>query len=166
MVPETLPAEVRAEARQHQASRGSKAKKPQGTRIARLIWLVAPFLVIDFGMIFTYPFVFPRYPFFLERVLHYSTAQYDMIFSAYGMALAVFPLLLGRLSETMPKKPLIVTGSLLFSVLNVFMFAAPLYPLLLAGATLAGLQDWAAPSSSRLWAASTWLPPATKIAAR
>jgi MFS family permease len=139
MVPETLPEHVRAEARQHQASRGSKAKRPQDLRFARLIWLVAPFLVIDFGMIFTYPFVFPRYPFFLERVLHYSTAQYGMLFSAYGMALAVFPLVLGRLSETLPKKPLIVTGSLLFSVLNVFMFAVPLYPLLLAGAALAGL---------------------------
>ena len=139
MVPETLPADVRAETKLHKAGRGSQARKPQGTRIARLIWLFAPFLVIDFGMIFTYPFVFPRYPFFLERVLHFSTLQYGMIFSAYGMALAVFPFLLGRLSETLPKKPLIVTGSLLFSVLNVFMFAAPLYPLLLAGAALAGL---------------------------
>jgi MFS family permease len=139
MVPETMPEHVRAEARMHKANRGSQAKKPQGIRFARLIWLVAPFLVIDFGMIFTYPFVFPQYPFFLERVLHYSTSQYGMIFSAYGMALAVFPLLLGRLSEILPKKPLIVTGSLLFSVLNVFMFAAPLYPLLLVGAALAGL---------------------------
>ena len=163
MVPETLPANVRAEARQHQANRGSRARKPRDTRLARLIWLVAPFLVIDFGMIFTYPFVFPRYPFFLERALHYSTAQYGMIFSAYGMALAVFPLLLGRLSETLPKKPLIVTGSLLFSVLNVFMFAAPLYPLLLVGAALAGLGS---AFVSLLWAASTWVSLATKIAAR
>ena len=139
MVPETLPATVRTEARLHKANRGSQAKKRQDMGFARLIWMVAPFLVIDFGMIFTYPFVFPRYPFFLERVLHYSTAQYGMIFSAYGMALAVFPFVLGRLSESLPKKPLIITGSLLFSVLNVFMFAAPLYPLLLAGAALAGL---------------------------
>ncbi len=139
MVPETRPARMRAEAKQHKARHGSQAKKPQGTPMARLIWLVAPFLVIDFGMIFTYPFVFPRYPFFLEKALHYSTMQYGMIFSAYGMALAIFPLLLGRLSEALPKKPLIVTGSLLFSALNVFMFAAPLYPLLLAGAALAGL---------------------------
>jgi MFS family permease len=106
-----------------------------------LIWLVAPFLVIDFGMIFTYPFVFPQLPFFFMRVLHYSTAQYGLLFSVYGMALAVFPLVLGRLSETMPKKPLIVIGSLLFSALIVVLLAAPLslYPLLLAGAALAGL---------------------------
>ena len=62
------------------------AHEPQGIRIARLIWLIAPFLVIDFGMIFTCPFVFPSYPFFLERALHYSTAQ-------YGMALVAFLLL-------------------------------------------------------------------------
>jgi MFS family permease len=139
MVPETLPEHVRIEARQQQGRSGAKAQKPKELRFTRLIWLVAPFLIIDFGMIFTYPFVFPQYPFFFEKVLHYSPSHYGMLFSVYGMALAIFPLLLGRLSETMPKKPLIVIGSLLFGALNAFMFAAPLYPLLLAGAALAGL---------------------------
>ncbi len=139
MVPETLPKRVREEARLHKANRGTGAKKAKEWRFASLILLVAPFLVIDFGMIFTYPFVFPQYPFFFEKVLHYSAAQFGLLFSVYGMALAVFPFFLGRLSETMPKKPLIVTGSLLFGFLNLFMFAAPLYPLLIVGATLAGL---------------------------
>ncbi len=139
LVPETLPKHVRAEARPRKANRGSLAKKPKAWSFASLIWLVAPFLVIDFGMIFTYPFVFPQYPFFFAKVLHYSTAQYGMVFSAYGLALAVFPFFLGRLSETMSKKPLIVIGSLLFGALNLFVFAAPLYPLLIAGAALAGL---------------------------
>src|SRR5256884_4306667 len=132
MVPETLPKHVRAEARPHKANRRELAQKPKQWAFARLIWLVAPFLVIDFGMIFTYPFVFPQFPFFFEKVLHYSTAQYGMLFSVYGMALAIFPFFLGRLSETRPKKPLIVTGSLLFSALFVFLLAAPLYPLLIA----------------------------------
>src|SRR6266568_3114680 len=139
MVPETLPEHVRAQASARQARRGVKAQKPKELRMASLIWLVAPFLVIDFGMIFTYPFVFPQFPFFFMKVLHYGTAQYGMLFSVYGMALAIFPLVLGRLSETMPKKPLIVTGSLLFSALIVVMLVAPLYPLLIAGAALAGL---------------------------
>ncbi|HLZ55363.1 MAG TPA: MFS transporter [Ktedonosporobacter sp.] len=139
MVPETLPEHVRAEARQQKANRGSKAKTTRELSFVGLILLFAPFLVIDFGMIFTYPFVFPQYPFFFEKVLHYSTAQYGMIISTYGLALAVFPFFLGRLSETMPKKPLIVVGSVLFGALNMFMFAAPLYALLLAGAALAGL---------------------------
>ena len=139
LVPETLPAHVRAEATSHRTRRASLAQHPKERRFVSLIWLFAPFLVIDFGMIFTYPFVFPQFPFFLERVMHYSAAQYGLLFSVYGMALAVFPLVLGRLTETMPKKPLIVGGSVLFSALLVAMLAAPLYPLLIAGAALAGL---------------------------
>lgn len=139
MVPETLPEHVRIEAKLRQTRRGAKAQKAKEQRMTRLILLVAPFLVIDFGMIFTYPFVFPQFPFFFGKVLHYSPAQYGLLFSVYGMALAIFPLVLGRLSETLPKKPLIVTGSLLFSALLVFMLAAPVYPLLIAGAALAGL---------------------------
>jgi len=136
MVPETLHTQA---AGTQGADLGAGVQQPQDVRLSRLIWLMAPFLVIDFGMIFTYPFVFPQYPFFLEKVMHYSASQFGLLFSAYGLALAVFPLVTGRLSERMPKKPLIVMGSLLFSALNVFMFAAPLYPLLLAGAALAGL---------------------------
>src|SRR5207253_3320713 len=58
MVPETLPKHVWAEARPHKANRRALTQKPKKWPFARLIWLVAPFLVIDFGMIFTYPFVF------------------------------------------------------------------------------------------------------------
>jgi MFS transporter, DHA1 family, multidrug resistance protein len=137
MVPETLRASHAAGTQS--ASDTTSAQPPQKLRLGRLILLMAPFLVIDFGMIFTYPFVFPQYPFFLEKVQHFSAAQFGLLFSAYGMALAVFPLVTGRLSEKAPKKPLIVMGSLLFSALNLFMFAAPVYPLLIAGAALAGL---------------------------
>jgi len=156
MVPETLPAHVRVEARPHQAKRGAKTQKPKEWRMARLIWLMAPFLIIDFGMIFTFPFVFPQLPFFFVKVLHYSAAQYGMLFSVYGMALAIFPLVLGRLSETLPKKPLIVIGSLLFSALFVVMLAAPLYPLLLAGAALAGLGSaFVEPAMGSIYLAAT-----------
>jgi MFS family permease len=135
MVPETLPEQARRRAGQ----RGAKKQQTKERRFFSLIWLVLPFLAIDFGMIFTYPFVFPQFPFFFEKVLHYSTAQYGMLFSVYGMALALFPFLLGRLTEKLSKKPLIVTGSLLFSSLIVAALLTPSYPLLLAGAALAGL---------------------------
>lgn len=139
MVPETLSERARAEAHQPRARRAAKTGGARELSFVGLIWLFIPFLLIDFGVIFTYPFVFPQYPFFFEKVLHYSASQYGMIISVFGLALAIFPLFLGRLSETLPKRPLIVVGSLLFGTLNVFMFAAPLYPLLLAGAALAGL---------------------------
>ncbi|QBD80653.1 MFS transporter [Ktedonosporobacter rubrisoli] len=139
LVPETLPEHVKLEARQAKANRiaGVQQKKEQG--FVHLIWLFASFLLIDFGVIFTYPFVFPQYPFFFEKVLHYSPAQYGLIISTFGLAMAIFPLFLGRLSETMPKKPLIVVGSLLFGALNLFMFVTPVYGLLLVGSALTGL---------------------------
>ncbi|HEU0001956.1 MAG TPA: MFS transporter [Ktedonobacteraceae bacterium] len=156
LVPETLTKQMRVKASAQQANRGGAARKPKDQRLTRLIWLMAPFLVIDFGMIFTYPFVFPQFPFFFEKVLHYSTAQYGMLFSVYGMALAVFPLVLGRLSETLPKKPLIVTGSLLFSALIVVVLVAPHYPLLLAGAALAGLGSaFVEPAMGSIYLAAT-----------
>src|SRR5499427_2909423 len=54
MVPETL--RVRNSAGAQRASDTASAQQPQQARLGRLIWLMAPFLVIDFGMIFTYPF--------------------------------------------------------------------------------------------------------------
>lgn len=90
MVPETLPDHVRAEARTQ--NRGSKVEKTKELSFAGLILFFAPFLIIDFGLIFTYPFVFPQYPFFFQKVLLYSPAQYGLVISAYGLALAIFPL--------------------------------------------------------------------------
>ena len=139
LVPETLPAEMRTGAISRTITTKASETQPKAMNLVGLIWLFAPFLVIDFGLIFTYPFVFPQYPFFFEKVLHYSTSQYGLILSVFGLALAVAPLLLGRLSETWPKKPLIVLGILLFGALNVVMFVAPFYPLLIVGAALSGL---------------------------
>jgi MFS family permease len=139
LVPETLPAQRHQASTSRTVKREASGSQTRHTSLGGLIWLFAPFLLIDFGLIFTYPFVFPQYPFFFEKVLHYSTAQYGLILSVFGLALAIGPLLLGRLSERWSKKPLIVLGSLLFGALNVVMFAAPLYPLLIVGATLAGL---------------------------
>src|SRR5689334_8126336 len=76
LVPETLPKQAQAAVSASKAKHMPRAQQPKALRFARLIWMVIPFLVIDFGMIFTYPFVFPRYPFFLEKVLHYIPAQY------------------------------------------------------------------------------------------
>jgi MFS family permease len=139
LVPETLPEQRRTAATVHPVKREGSTVPPKPMHLAGWLWLFAPFLFLDFGLIFTYPFVFPQYPFFFEKVLHYSSAQYGLILSTFGLALAISPLVLGPLSERWSKKPLIVLGSLFFGALNVVMFLAPLYPLLLVGATLAGL---------------------------
>jgi MFS family permease len=72
-----------------------------------------PLLIVDFGISFIYPFVLPQYPFYFAKVLEYSVAQFGVIVSVYGLSLAAFPIFLGRLSEVIPKKLLIICGSLL-----------------------------------------------------
>jgi MFS family permease len=72
-------------------------------------------------------------------VLGYSAAQFGVIVSVYGLALAASPVLLGRLSEVFPKKLLIVLGSLLYSALNVGMLFLHQYTLLIGAAKVTGI---------------------------
>jgi MFS family permease len=72
-------------------------------------------------------------------VLGYSAAQFGVIVSAYALALAAFPMLLGRLSEVFPKKLLITLGSLLYSALNVGMLLLHQYVLLIGAAMVTGI---------------------------
>jgi len=72
------------------------------------------------------------------------------------MALAIFPLVSVPLSEKLPKKPLIVMGSLLFSALIVVMLVAPFYPLLIVGAALSGLGSaFVEPAMGSIYLAAT-----------
>jgi MFS family permease len=72
-------------------------------------------------------------------VLGYSAAQFGVIVSVYGLALAAFPVFLGRLSDVIPKKLLIIFGCLLYSALNVGMLFLHQYALLIGAATVTGI---------------------------
>lgn len=140
VLPETLSVQVRERARVERLE-----KKRQGMRtnerIWCLLWLFAPLIVIDFGIAFIYPFVIPQYPFFFEKVLRYDPVQYGVVISVYGLALAVFPILLGGLSERWPKKRIIVLGTLLYPMLNIALLVLQQYPLLVAASIITGIGD-------------------------
>jgi MFS family permease len=103
------------------------------------IGVFIPLLIVDCGITFIYPFVLPQYPFFFARVLGYSVAQFGIIVSVYGLALAVSPMLLGSLGEVFPKKLFIILGSLLYSSLNVGMIFLHQYGLLIGAAMATGI---------------------------
>ena len=71
--------------------------------------------------------------------MHYSAAQYGVIYSAYGLSLAVFPLVLGRAGEVLPKKHLVVVGSALSAVLNIAMLWLHNYAVLIIASLVTGL---------------------------
>lgn len=143
LLPETLSKQAQEMARlpKSKGQRGEQNGNNGVWSLSHLLWLFAPLILIDFGLTFTYPFVLPQYPFFFEKVLNYSAAQYGVIISMYGLALAVFPLFLGRLSDTLPKKPLVIIGGLLFPTLNVAMLFLHQYSLLIAASLVTGVGD-------------------------
>jgi multidrug resistance protein len=145
MLPETLSPQVREEAQVRYASRRQekhqKQKKERGTPLIQpgLLLAFLPLLIIDFGMTFVYPFVLPQYPFYFQKMLGYDPAQYGMIVSVYGAALAVFPMLLGGISERFSKKLVITVGSILAPALNIALLFVHDYSLLIAATILTGM---------------------------
>jgi MFS family permease len=141
LLPETLPEQVRAEALHRRANQRQEKQKKKGLTLGQteLLWFFIPLLVIDFCTTFVYPFVLPQYPFYFQQVLRYNAAQYGVIISAYGGAQAVFPLLLGGLSERFTKKQVILAGSVLMSALNIAMLFLHQYWLLIGGAIVTGM---------------------------
>lgn len=144
-LPETLSPLVREEARVRYANRHQeKRQKQKKTRRVALgqpglLLAFLPLLIIDFGMTFAYPFVLPQYPFYFEKMLGYNAAQYGVIISAYGGALAVFPMLLGGVSERFSKKLVITIGSILTPILNIALLFVHQYWLLILATILTGI---------------------------
>lgn len=141
MLPETLPQQVREQAMQRKLKKqsGEKVRDANTPSLLMLTLLFAPMLLLDLGAAFIYPFSLPQYPFFFETTLHYTPSQYGLIISMYGLALAVFPLVLGRVSEMLPKKLVIIVGCLLSSALNLAMLWLHAYPLLIAASIITGV---------------------------
>ncbi len=141
MLPETLPAQVRQQTGERRAAKrqGQKAEVDPSLRSSRLLKAFALLLLLDVGLAFIYPFVLPQYPFYFEKVMHYSAAQYGVIYSAYGLSLAVFPLVLGRAGEVLPKKHLVVVGSALSAALNIAMLWLHNYVVLIIASLVTGL---------------------------
>jgi MFS family permease len=141
MLPETLSEYVREQARLRRVKKQQHEKESNDTslRVSARFGALIPLLIVDCGITFIYPFVLPQYPFFFAKVLKYSAAQFGVIVSVYGLALAASPLLLGRLGEIFPKKLLIILGSLLYSALNVGMLFLHQFGLLIGAATVTGI---------------------------
>ena len=141
MLPETLPDSVRTQTQLRKTMQREQRKRLSfgGTGMWTLVLLFAPLLFIDFGLTFIYPFVLPQYPFFFVEILKYTSAQYGVIISMYGLSLAIAPLLLGRLSDLWSKKLLIILGTLLSATLNVGMLLVHNYALLIVASLVTGV---------------------------
>ncbi|MCU0486091.1 MAG: MFS transporter, partial [Anaerolineales bacterium] len=72
-------------------------------------------LLISFSVLFAWAFIEPRFMFYAYNDLGWSSAMLGWMMSTYGIALMVVEFGLGRLSDRLGRKPIIIIGLLLFS---------------------------------------------------
>jgi DHA1 family tetracycline resistance protein-like MFS transporter len=106
--------------------------KTVGRRARLTIFLTILLDLIGFGMIL------PLLPFYAER-FHATPFQIGLLFTSYSLTQLVFAPMLGRLSDRVGRRPLLLT-SITGSVAAYLLFAAaPSYGVLLFARSLSGL---------------------------
>jgi DHA1 family tetracycline resistance protein-like MFS transporter len=72
-------------------------------------------LLITFGVMFAWAFVQPQLMFYAYDDLSWTSSQLGLVMSAYGLAFMSCAFALGRLSDRLGRKPVLVVGLALFS---------------------------------------------------
>jgi MFS family permease len=72
-------------------------------------------MLITFGVMFAYAFVQPQFMFYAYDDLSWTSSQLGLVMSAYGVAFMACAFALGRLSDRLGRKPVLVLGLGLFS---------------------------------------------------
>ena len=144
LVPETRTREIRRREalRQRRASTLAPAESRQGSLLASLprpLYLFATLLILDFIVVFAFTFVEPQMVFYFYDDLGWSTVRFGVVVSAYGVAMVAGQTVLSGVSDRIGRKPVIVVGLVLTSMLYVGLATITWFPLLLLVAIIAGL---------------------------
>ena len=108
------------------------SKSPPGKRARLTVFLTILLDLIGFGMIL------PLLPFYAQE-LHASPFEIGLLFSSYSLAQLLFAPLLGRLSDRVGRRPVLL-ASIAGGAASYLLFAlAPTYGVLLLARTLSGL---------------------------
>lgn len=72
-------------------------------------------MLISFGVMFAWAFIEPRFMFYAYDTLTWTSSQLGLVMSTYGLACTFGEVSLGRLSDRLGRKPVLVLGLALFS---------------------------------------------------
>ena len=72
-------------------------------------------MLISFGVTFAWAFIEPQFMFYAYDDLSWSSSELGLIMSTFGLACAFGEFSLGRLSDRLGRKPVLVLGLVLFS---------------------------------------------------
>jgi MFS family permease len=142
MVPETRTPEIRW--REELRNRRTTATAPASgesfwASLPRPLYVFGTLLVLDFLGVFVFAFVEPQMIFYFYDELGWTTIQFGVIVGAYGLAMVFGQLVLARSSDRLGRKPPIVVGILLSTILYAGLIFVTRFPLMLLVAAVAGL---------------------------
>ncbi|MCH7653123.1 MAG: MFS transporter [Chloroflexi bacterium] len=142
LVPETRTREIRRreKLRMRRESVDTQAQRQSiWASMPRPLHLFGTLLFIDFVIIFEYTFIEPQMIFYFYNTLDWSTIQFGVIVAVTGIFIVVGQALLGKYSDRIGRKPVIVVGALLFTALPGALAFVTSFPLMMVFAAVAGL---------------------------
>lgn len=149
LVPETRTAPIRRrEALRQRREDGGFDKLSQQEQptslwqsLPRPLAVFGTLLFVDFIGRFAFAFIEPQMVFYLYEELNWSTIQFGIVVGMYGLAMVFGQMVLGQMSDRYGRKPIIVLGILLSSLLYVMLVFIRSYPLILVSSAIAGLGE-------------------------
>ena len=142
LVPETRTREVRrrdALRRRRSVPPSSSKEEYRWASIPRPLYVFGMLLIVDFVIVFEYTFIEPQMLFYFYDVLGWTTVQFGVVVATTGVAIAAGQAVLGRFSDKVGRKPIIVLGALLFTSLPAALAFVTWFPLMMLFAATAGL---------------------------
>ena len=94
---------------------------------------------VSFVVMFAWAFIEPRFMFYAYDSLGWSASMLGFMMSIYGVAMTLAEFGLGRLSDRLGRKPMILLGLALFSAQFIGLAASSSYSLIAAAFVTAGL---------------------------
>ena len=142
LVPETRTHEVRrreALRKRRSVPPSSPKEESHWVSIPRPLYVFGMLLIVDFVIVFEYTFIEPQMLFYFYDVLGWTTVQFGVVVATTGVAIVAGQALLGRFSDKVGRKPIIVLGALLFTSLPAALASVTWFPLMMLFAATAGL---------------------------
>lgn len=142
MIPETRTPEVRwrEKLRKRRLHAIAPAEKESlWNSLPRPLYLLVTLLILDFVLVFAFAFIEPQMVFYFYEDLEWTTVQFGVVIGVYGLTMVLGQTFLGRLSDRLGRKPIIIMGSLLESIFYVGLIFTSSFSLILLTSAVSGI---------------------------
>lgn len=135
LVPETRGVSAKAQS----ASKGESSAAVLSSGLSQAWVQFSILLAFSFAVLFAWTFIEPQFMFYSYDEMHWTSSQLGLLISIYGVAVTLGEFTLGRLSDRLGRKPVLVLGLVLFSAQFIGLALGNEYVWLAISFVIAGL---------------------------